>query len=908
MIQISIPSRMIVLSSVLLLVMIASNTYLRGKIGQGAEMLVTDERLISQFDTAIDANKAFGDLKYWLLELGVDPQARTEDNVIDARGVLTDKLDNLEGYDAEGVAVLRLEVGSLMDTTLIAIESYAENQQALGDTFLAKGLEHIRVVDRRLSDMVNNFDNEVAVRRTDALADAARASNASLAVTLIATLLGIALTILVMRSIVRPLNRLMSAMTAIIGGDLDTEIPESGRDEIGAMTRALGLLRDSLKERQQLMADREYADTTRRTAEVQLSDAIESISEGFALYDSSDRLALSNKRFTDFLYRLSDGGAPIGKKFGDMVRTAAESGLVPAAQGRVTEWVEERLEAHRNPSGAHVHQLRDGRWFQVNERKTRDGGRVAVYMDITDLKQREQQLDTANQEKDAALRELNAVLDNIRYGILFMDKDLNIRMTNRAYREIWGIEESFYTPGRTLREDIERTRELGLYEIADEDWDRFLESRLDMVQMGSLGATEMCLADGKILQFQFVVLPDGGHMATYFDITELKNAEAALRFSEERYALAVKGSNDGLWDWDTDNDRIYISPRFQEIAGMTHGETVLDSEQMLSYVHFDDHARHMKAMHAHLRGDAEFYTAEYRIRCEDGSDRWVLNRGAGQRDASGHVYRVAGSLTDITVRKQAEMALRNAKEQAEAATRTKSQFLANVSHELRTPLNAIIGLAEMLREEAEESDEGDLSEPLQRIVSAGRHLLHLINDLLDLTKIEAGRLDLHIEDFHIAPMVHDVATTARGLAIANDNQLAVSCNDDIGTMHSDITRVRQIMLNLLSNAFKFTEQGAVTLEAVRESVSSQDWLVVAVADTGIGMSEEQIERLFQEFTPADNSMTRKYGGTGLGLAISRRLCKLLGGDIIVQSELHKGTTFTVRLPVAGPPSQPRIVD
>ncbi len=893
MFQVSIPLRLITLSSVLLLVMLASNIYLRGKVGQGAEMLVSDERLISQLDTAIDANKAFGDLKYWLLELGVGPRERTEDNVIAARRVLTEELDNLESFDPEGVAVLRLDVGSLMDTTQIAIESYADNQRALGDSFLAKGLEHIRVVDRRLSDMVNNFDNEVAVRRREALADARRASDTSLVVMLVAILLGFGLTVLVVLSITRPLNRLMIAMTAIIGGDLDTRIPESGRDEIGAMTGALRIFRDSLNERQQLMADREYAETTRRQAEVQLRDAIESISEGFALYDSSDRLALSNKRFTDFLYRLSDGGAPIGKKFEDMVRKAAQSGLVPSAEGRVEEWVAERLQAHRNPSGAHVHQLRDGRWFQVNERKTRDGGRVAVYMDITGLKQREQELDTA-------LRELNAVLDTIRYGILFMDEDLNIRMTNRAYREIWGIEEEFYTPGRTLREDIERTRELGLYQVEDDEWDAFLESRLDAMQMGSSGPTEMRLADGKILQFQYVVLPNGGHMATYFDITGLKNTEAALRRSEERYALAVKGSNDGLWDWDTDSDRIYISPRFKDIAGVSHGDTVLDSEQMLSCVHPDDRARHLQAMRAHLRGDAEFYSCEYRINSEKGIERWVLNRGIGQRDDSGHVYRVAGSLTDITVRKEAEMALRNAKEQAEAATRTKSQFLANVSHELRTPLNAIIGLAEMLKEEAEELNEGDLSEPLQRIVSAGRHLLHLINDLLDLTKIEAGRLDLHIEDFHIPPMVHDVSTTAKGLAIANDNQLTVHCEDDLGAMHSDITRVRQILLNLLSNAFKFTEKGAVTLTAERESASSQDWLVVEVADTGIGMTDGQIERLYQEFTPADNSMTRKYGGTGLGLAISRRLCTLLGGEISVHSELGKGTAFRVQLPIAGP--------
>ena len=900
MFQVSIPSRMILLSSVLLLVVIASNVYLRGKIAQGADMLVTDERLISQLDTAIDANKAFGDLKYWLLELSVDPRDRTEENVISARRVLADRLDNLERYDAEGVAVLRIEVGSLMDTTLIAIESYADGQRAIGDEFLGKGLEHIRVVDRRLSDLVNNFDNEVAAGRREALADARRASDASLVVTLVAVLLGVVLTVLVVRSITRPLDGLMGAMTAIVGGDLDAEIPPAGRDEIGAMTRALELFRDSLKERQQLMAEREYAETTRRQAEVQLSDAIESISEGFALYDSKDRLVLSNKRFTNFLYRLSEGGAPIGETFGDMVRRAAESGLVPAAEGCVEEWIQERLEAHRNPSGPNVYQLRDGRWFQVNERKTRDGGRVAVYMDITELKQHEQELDRANKEKDTALRELNAVLDNIRYGILFMDENLVIRLTNRAYREIWGIDEAFYTPGRTLIDDIARTRELGLYMEDAEDFDALVENRLASLNMGTSEPAEMQLSNGKTLQYQYVVLPDGGHMATYFDITELKQTEEALRLSEERYALAVKGSNDGLWDWDTDNDRIYISQRFQDIAGMTHGKTVLDSDEMLQYVHPDDRPRHLEAMRAHLRGEAEFYIAEYRFRGDDGIDRWVLNRGIGQRDDGGHMYRVAGSLTDINVRKEAEMALRHAKEQAEAATRTKSQFLANVSHELRTPLNAIIGLAEMLREEAEESDDEELREPLQRIVSAGRHLLHLINDLLDLTKIEAGRLDLHIEDFYITPMVHDVSTTARALATANDNELIIESEEDLGTMHSDITRVRQILLNLLSNAFKFTEQGTVTLRAERETDASGEWLSVEVADTGIGMTEEQVAGLFQEFSPADNSMTRKYGGTGLGLAISRRLCELLGGEITVESQYGEGTTFTVRLPVAGP--------
>ena len=904
MLQVSIPSRMIMLSSALLLVIIASNTYLRSKVEQGADMLVTHEQLIGRLDTAIAVNKAFGDLKYWLLELSVGPRTRTEENVIDARDVLWEKLDDLEPFDREGVAVLRLEVGSLMDTSLIAIEAYDESNRTQGDAFLAKGLEHIRVVDRRLSDLVRNFDNEVAVRRAEALEDSRRAADASLVVTVLATLLGVALTVWVVRSITGPLNRLMSAMTAIVGGDLDAEIPKPGRDEIGAMTRALVLFRDSLKDRQQLMAEREYAETTRRQAEVHLSDAIESISEGFALYDSRDRLVLSNSRFADFLYRSSEKGPPTGQEFATMVRRAAEDGLVPEAEGRVEEWIEERLDAHRNPAGPTIHQLRNGRWFQVNERKTLDGGRVAVYMDITELKQHEQELATASKEKDAALRELNAVLDNIRYGILFMDESLVIRMTNRAYREMWGIDESFYEPGRTLLEDILKTRDLGLYRVEPDNWEEFLESRLESVRKGTQMPEELHLANKKILQVQYIVLPDGGRMATYFDITELKQTEEALRLSEERYALALKGSNDGLWDWDTVNDRIYIAQRFKEIAGMRLEENVLDSDTMLAHIHPEDKKTHLDAMHAYLRGEAEFYSAEYRMRGDDGVDHWVLNRGIGQRDDEGRVYRVAGSLTDMTVRKQAEFELRNAKEQAEAATRTKSQFLANVSHELRTPLNAVIGLAEMLREEAEESSDEELAEPLKRIVSAGRHLLHLINDLLDLTKIEAGRLDLYIEDFHVSPMINDVSTTAHTLADVNDNVLVVRCDEDLGTMHSDITRVRQILLNLLSNACKFTENGEVALCVARESGAKGDSLVVKVTDNGIGMSDEQIQRLFQEFSPADNSMTRKYGGTGLGLAISRRLCELLGGEIGVMSRLGEGTTFTVTLPIEGPASHP----
>jgi CheY-like chemotaxis protein/two-component sensor histidine kinase len=217
-----------------------------------------------------------------------------------------------------------------------------------------------------------------------------------------------------------------------------------------------------------------------------------------------------------------------------------------------------------------------------------------------------------------------------------------------------------------------------------------------------------------------------------------------------------------------------------------------------------------------------------------------------------------------------------------------------MSHELRTPLNAIIGVSEMLREDAEALKQD--TEPLDRVLGAGRHLLALINDILDLSKIEAGRMELHLETFSLAPVIKDVAKTIEPMATKNGNRIVIECPADLGTMHADQTRLRQSLLNLASNANKFTENGTITIAARREQESGRDWITLAVADTGIGMTPEQIGKLFQEFSQASSRTASKYGGTGLGLAISRHFCRMMGGDITVESDPGKGSTFTIRLP------------
>ena len=230
------------------------------------------------------------------------------------------------------------------------------------------------------------------------------------------------------------------------------------------------------------------------------------------------------------------------------------------------------------------------------------------------------------------------------------------------------------------------------------------------------------------------------------------------------------------------------------------------------------------------------------------------------------------------------------------ASQHKSQFLARMSHELRTPLNAIIGLTQMMVTNAARFGTEKAQEPLQRVNRAGTHLLGLINQVLDLSKIEAGKLELNLQTVQLAPLIDEVAGTARQLAEQNKNSLALETQENLGALTIDPTRLRQILLNLLSNACKFTKEGAVTLRA-RKVTNGRDWVELTVCDTGIGMTLEQQAKLFEEFSQAEATTAQRFGGTGLGLVITRKLARMMGGEVTVASEPDKGSVFTVRLPV-----------
>jgi signal transduction histidine kinase/DNA-binding response OmpR family regulator len=610
-----------ILSGALLCMLVATNLYLTSKLANNSAAVAKETELSGIIDSANGARIAFGEMRYWLTDLAVSLLTPSERNAAAARSRMDGYLDQLALRKSKLVAAVRAERTEFEKAANDAVDRYTNDQRVLGNLMLAQARDHSVKVDQLLISLIDELRGELTAERDQIVADVTSATHRTLVADLLIVALSVLLTFVILRSIAVPLRQLIGAIDGLSAGNLAVPIPPASPDEIGSMAHALGLFRDSLKERNRFAAE---AEAQRKT----IAAAIATISEGFVLYDAEDRIVLFNEQFRDIYPGLADIIKP-GTTFGQVLETVISRSLVDLAGQSPQDWIAERMARHQH-SGGFAEYRYGGRFVRISERRIQGGGTVAVYSDITELRQQ------------------------------------NL--------------------------ELEEAREL-----------------------------------------------------------------------------------------------------------------------------------------------------------------------------------------------------------SEVANRTKSQFLANMSHELRTPLNAIIGYSEILQEDAADSGQEQLVPDLKKIEGAGRHLLGLINDILDLSKVEAGKMDVFIEDIDISTLLDEVKSIITPLVAKNGNKLELHLADHIGSMRTDRTKVKQCLLNVLSNASKFTQNGKLTVEVERLE-TNRPMIQIAISDTGIGMSEEQLGRLFQAFSQADASTTKKFGGTGLGLVITRHFCRLLGGDITVASQVSAGSTFTITLP------------
>lgn len=624
--HLSIRSRLIILSGLLLCLLVATNLFLTKKLENHSTAVATETELSEIIESATGARVAFGEMRYWLTDLAVSLLTASERNAVTARTRMDGYLDQLAKHKPDLVAKVRAEREAFEQTANDAVDKYTNNQRVLGNASLAQARNHSVEVDKLLTTLVDELRGELTAERGRIVEDVRSATRGTIIADLAILALGVLLTFAILRSIAIPLRALVGAIDGLSAGDLSVSIPNTGPNEIGAMARALALFRDSLLARDRFAAE---AEAQRKT----IAAAIATISEGFVLYDSDDRIVLFNEQFQALYPGLSDV-IKQGTTFVEVLKAVISRKLVDLEGKSAEEWISERMAQHAKPEGFVEYQYW-GRHVRISERRIQGGGSVAVYTDITELRQ--------------------------------------------------------------------------------------------------------------------------------------QNIE-----------------------------------------------------------------------------------------------------------------------------------LEQARESSEVANRAKSQFLANMSHELRTPLNAIIGYAEILQEDAADTGQQQFVPDLKKIEGAGRHLLGLINDILDLSKVEAGKMDVFIEDIDVPSLLSEVNAIIAPLAGRNGNALEIRSSDAVGSIRSDRTKLKQCLLNVLSNASKFTHGGKLALNVER---FERFMIRMTISDTGIGMNEEQLGRLFQSFSQADASTTKRFGGTGLGLAITKHFCRMLGGDITAASVPGEGSIFTILIRDQKPESQ-----
>jgi PAS domain S-box-containing protein len=678
---------------------------------------------------------------------------------------------------------------------------------------------------------------------------------------------------------------------------------------------------------------------TAGVAKQKLIEAIESSSEGFALFDANGCLVLCNDHFRDFHPGLPGVIGP-GAAFQTIACAAAETCIVRPEGTSVEAWLAERMAHFREPSGPLLQQHADGRWVQVNERKTHDGGVVAVYTDVTEIKRAEQVVRTTQGRLSYLLTASPSMICSFevsgRNAPTFISENV---------RDLLGYEPSDYLAGP----------EFWLDRLHPDDRDRVLSEFPRLLQQGhNVIEYRFLRADGTyrwVRDEQRLLRDERGDpvevVESWSDITAHKEAEFALQ-KQTAFVELLQAAATAANEASTVEDAVrFCLDRVAHHTGWPIGHAYVvagDGSRTLvptGIWHCDAPERYARFRAATAGTRLGAGTGPAGRALLSGAPEWALGdpsspddpRAAsaaadGIRAGFGFpvtvgrevvaaleffatdatppdpallkvMTNIGAQLGRVIERKRAEETLRQAKEAAEDASRAKSSFLANMSHELRTPLNAIIGFTRLVMRRAKDALPVKQFENLEKILASSEHLLSLINSILDLAKVEAGRMEVKASEFALGPVLDLCLRTVEPLVKGDGVRLVRDVDDPPAILRTDEEKLRQILINLLSNAIKFTETGSVTLR-VR---SAGEHVTFAVTDTGIGIPAEALSAIFEEFHQVDNSATRSHSGTGLGLAISHRLARLLGGHIDVESREGQGSTFTLSIParIAGAP-------
>ena len=530
--------------------------------------------------------------------------------------------------------------------------------------------------------------------------------------------------------------------------------------------------------------------------------------------------------------------------------------------------------------------------LQVYESIIRDDagnptGIRTTMLDITKAKKGERDL-----RESASL--LEATLEATDDGILVVDLHGKVINHNQRFLDLWRIPPAM----AVVRED---TTLLAFVESQLVDPAHFRRAVAETYANPAKETLDFLeFSDGRIFERSSRPQRVGdeivGRVWTFRDLTEHRHALQDLRASEERWQLALQGNNDGLWDWNARTNEVFHSARWKQILGYQAHELPDSDQKWESRVHPEDFPRVQRELQDHLDRKTRFYVTEYRIRARDGTYKWVLARGQALWDEAGQPVRMVGSHSDITERKLAEEALRRARDEAEAGNRAKSEFLANMSHEIRTPMAGVLGMIDLALSTEVTPQQKDYLETAKYSADS---LLALLNEILDLSKIEAKRLELDPGAFSIRESVESavrlfgVRAQEKGLALTG------TVEEDVPDMLvGDPLRIRQILLNLVGNAIKFTDAGSVTVRVMVQSRTGSTVLLrVEVTDTGIGIPAGKHQLVFDRFRQADGSMSRRHMGSGLGLTISAHLVDLMGGGMGLRSEEGRGSTFFFTLPL-----------